>query len=68
MGLIEVVVILFVIGFLLWLFNTYGAKYVDPKFKTLINVVVIIAAVLWLLAMFFPGVWRHDIPINSLGR
>jgi len=50
MGLIELVLILIVIGVLLWLANTYLPM--DGKIKQIMNAVVVIAVVLWLIAIF----------------
>lgn len=54
MGLIEIVIVLIVVGLLLWVANNWLP--LDPKIKQILNVVVIIAVVLWLLAVFLPGV------------
>jgi ABC-type dipeptide/oligopeptide/nickel transport system permease subunit len=51
MSLLALVLILIVIGVLLGLLNRYGAEYIDAKFVKLINIVVIIAVVLWLLTV-----------------
>lgn len=53
MPLFQVVVALIIIGVLLWLANTYIPM--DPKIKSILNVVVVIAVVLWILYLFFPG-------------
>ena len=53
--LVSVVITLIVVGVLLWLVNTYIPM--DAKIKQVLNVVVIIAVVLWLLQAF--GVWGH---------
>jgi hypothetical protein len=50
MSLISLVVILIVVGVLLWAANTYIPM--DQKIKTIMNVVVVIAVVLWLLRAF----------------
>jgi predicted membrane protein len=50
MSLISVVIVLIVIGFLLWLINTY-IPMASP-IKTILNAVVIIAIILWLLSAF----------------
>lgn len=52
MPLIQVLVILIVIGFLLWLANSYIPM--DSKIKQIINIVVVIVVILWLLSLFFP--------------
>ena len=50
MSLVGLVVTLIVVGVLLWLVNTYIPM--DPKIKQILNVVIVIAVVLWLLAAF----------------
>jgi hypothetical protein len=50
MSIVSVVIVLCVVGVLLWLVNTYLPM--QPPFKTLVNAVVVIAAVLWLLSAF----------------
>lgn len=53
MPLINVVLVLIAIGVLLWLANTYIPM--DPKIKQILNVVIIVAVVLWLLAIVLGG-------------
>ena len=48
--MISIIVTLIIIGVLLWLANTYLPM--DPKIKTILNVVVVILVVLWLLNAF----------------
>ena len=50
MSLISLVIVLIVVGVLLWAANTYIPM--DPKIKTIMNVVVVIAVILWLLSAF----------------
>jgi hypothetical protein len=50
MSLISVVIVLIVVGVLLWAANNYIPM--DGKIKTIMNVVVVIAVVLWLLSAF----------------
>lgn len=50
MTLISLIVTLVVVGVLLWLVNQYVPM--DPKIKTILNVIVVIAVVLWLLQSF----------------
>jgi hypothetical protein len=50
MTLISLVITLIVVGVLLWLVNTYVPM--DDKIKNILNVVVIIAVVLFLLQAF----------------
>jgi hypothetical protein len=48
--LINLIVTLIVVGLLLWLVNNYIPM--DSKIKSILNVVVVIAVVIWLLRMF----------------
>jgi len=57
MSLVSVIIGLIVAGFLLWLVNTYLPM--DQKIKSILNVVVVIAVVLWLLNAF--GVLGGDV-------
>ncbi|MDP2355428.1 MAG: Thivi_2564 family membrane protein, partial [Beijerinckiaceae bacterium] len=50
MPLVNLVITLIVVGVLLWLVNTYIPM--DHKIKRILNVVVVIAVVLWLLQAF----------------
>jgi predicted membrane protein len=50
MSLISIVLVLIIIGFLLWLINTYIPM--AGSIKTILNVVVIIAVIVWLLSAF----------------
>lgn len=50
MPLISIVLTLIVVGVLLWLVNSYIPM--DGKIKNILNVVVVIAVVLWLLQVF----------------
>lgn len=50
MTIISLIVVLVVIGVLLWLVNAYIPM--DEKIKKIMNVVVLIATVLWLLSVF----------------
>lgn len=56
MSLISVVITLIVVGVLLWLVNTYIPM--DGKIKSILNVVVVIAVILWLLFGF--GILGHS--------
>ncbi len=55
MSLLTLVVSLIVVGVLLWLVNTYIPM--DGKIKKILNIVVVIAVVLWVLAAF--GILGH---------
>ncbi|MEJ8819041.1 Thivi_2564 family membrane protein [Lacibacter sp. H407] len=50
MPLLTIVVVLIVAGVLLWLINTYIPM--DRKIKNILNIVVVIAIVIWLLKAF----------------
>ena len=50
MPLMYLVGILIVVGVLLWLVNTYIPM--DPKIKSILNAVVVIAVVIYLLQVF----------------
>lgn len=50
MPLINLVVTLIVVGVLLWLVNNYIPM--DGKIKQILNVVIVIAVVIWLLQAF----------------
>jgi hypothetical protein len=62
---INLVITLAVIGLLLWLFNTYVPC--DGKIKKIINIVVVVAVVIYLLNVF--GILGgSDIPVPHLRR
>jgi hypothetical protein len=50
MSLITVVVVLIVVGLLLYMINNYIPM--DRKIKSILNIVVVIAVVIWLLQAF----------------
>jgi ABC-type long-subunit fatty acid transport system fused permease/ATPase subunit len=56
MSLVTVVLTLIVVGVLLWLVNAYIPM--DGKIKQILNIVVVIAVILWLLYGF--GVLGHS--------
>jgi hypothetical protein len=56
MPLLSLVITLVVVGVLLWLVNTYIPM--DGKIKQILNVVVVIAVVIWLLYAF--GILSHS--------
>jgi len=55
MSLLSLVITLIVVGVLLWCVNTYIPM--DAKIKQILNIVVVIAVVLWLLNAF--GLFSH---------
>lgn len=58
MDILHVVVVLIVLGVILGLINAYLPM--DPKIKQIMNIVILIAVILWLLSVFVPGFgnWR----------
>jgi hypothetical protein len=50
MPLLTIVIVLIIAGVLLWLINTYIPM--DRKIKNILNIVVVIAIVIWLLKAF----------------
>jgi hypothetical protein len=50
MPLINLVISLVVVGLLLWLVNNFIPM--DSKIKSILNIVVVVAVVLWLLSAF----------------
>jgi hypothetical protein len=50
MPLIHLVIVLIVVGVLLWAVNRYIPM--DHKIKSILNVVIVIAVILWLLQVF----------------
>ncbi|MGC8536838.1 MAG: Thivi_2564 family membrane protein [Rhizomicrobium sp.] len=50
MPIINLVIVLIAVGVLLWFVNTYIPM--DRKIKNVLNIVVVIAVVLWLLQVF----------------
>jgi len=56
MPLIQIIVVLIVVGFLLWLVNTLIPM--DAIIKKILTIVVVLAIVLWLLSAFglLPGI------------
>ncbi len=50
MDLLSLIIVLIVIGVLLWAVNAFIPM--DPKIKQILNVVVVIAVVLFILSLF----------------
>lgn len=55
MSLITVIVTLLVVGFVMWLINTYVPM--SAGMKKLLNIAVVVIVILWLLAGF--GILSH---------
>lgn len=53
MTLLTLVVVLIVIGMMLWLANSHIPM--DGKIRSILNIAVVVAVVLWLLSVF--GLW-----------
>lgn len=52
MGLVGLVLGLIIVGLLLGALNRYGGPYMQPWILTVINVVVVVAVILYLLSAF----------------
>jgi type IV secretory pathway TrbL component len=63
MPLISLIVVLIAVGVLLWAVNAYIPM--DPKIKNIMNVVVVIAVVLWLLQAFGVLGSMHTIRVGA---
>ena len=50
MALVPILIVLVVVGFLLWIINTYIPM--AGSIKTILNAVVVIAVIIWLLTAF----------------
>jgi Na+-translocating ferredoxin:NAD+ oxidoreductase RnfA subunit len=50
MSLLTIVIVLIVTGVLLWLVNNYIPM--DGKIRRILNIVVVIAVIIWLLKVF----------------
>lgn len=50
MDLVQFVIVLIVVGFLLWMVNNYIPM--DRKIKQILNIVVVVAVVLWIGSLF----------------
>jgi hypothetical protein len=53
MSILYIILAIAICGLVLWLINTYLPM--DPRFKKILNIVAIIALIIWLLKVF--GVW-----------
>lgn len=60
MSLITIIIVLVIVGFLLWLINTYVPM--AGSIKTILNAVVVIFVILWLLSVF--GVFHTGTNLN----
>lgn len=60
MPIIQVAIVLIVVGMLLYAANRFLPM--DPKVKQILNAVVLVLLVLWLLALFVPGLWDVRVP------
>ncbi|RAR49806.1 Thivi_2564 family membrane protein [Flavobacterium lacus] len=50
MPILNILIVLIIVGFLLWVVNTYIPM--DKKIKSIFNLVVVIAVIIWLLKVF----------------
>jgi len=62
MPIVEIVIVLIVVGVLMWLAHTYIPMH--PPIRTVLDIVVILALVLWLIGLFFPGFWNLRLPLR----
>jgi hypothetical protein len=53
MSLVSLVLVLIIIGVLLYLINNYIPM--DAKIKKIINIVVVVAVIIWILGLFVGG-------------
>ncbi len=66
MTLVSLVITLIVVGVLLWAVNRFGAEFIDGKILRIINVVVIVAVVLWLIGVLFGFHGLSDIRVPEI--
>ena len=66
MPLISLVITLAVVGVLLWALNQFGGEYIAAPILKLINVVVIVACVLYVLFAFLGGGHVGDMRVPTL--
>ena len=64
--MVHVVIVVIVVGVLLWVVNSYVPM--DGKVKQILNIVVIIALVLWLLSVFGVLDYFGGTPVPHLHR
>lgn len=50
MPILNILIVLIIVGFLLWIVNSYVPM--DKKIKSIFNLVVVIAVIIWLLKVF----------------
>jgi hypothetical protein len=62
MTLISLVVTLIVVGVLLWMVNQYIPM--DANIKKILNIVVVVAVIIWLLSAFGVLGSMHDIRVG----
>lgn len=67
MSLLSLIVTLLIVGVLLWLLNTYAVGFVDGKILRIINVVVVVAVILYVLFAFLGTGRVHDIQVPRVG-
>ena len=62
MSLITLVIVLVVVGLFLWAVNNYIPM--DAKIKQILNIVVVVAVIIWLLSIFLSGSNVPDIRVG----
>jgi hypothetical protein len=55
--MISILIALVIVGFLLWLVNTYVPM--DGRFKQIFNVLAIVVVVVWVIRALVPGVFPY---------
>lgn len=63
MSLLSLILVLVIIGVMLWLINNYVPM--DNKIKKILNVVVVVAVIIWVAGIFLGG-W-HGIESIRIG-
>jgi hypothetical protein len=72
MSIIGIIIVLVVAGVVVYLLNTLVPM--DPRFKTAINAAIGLALFIWVVSIFFPGVFggsfngcsRVDAPVTPV--
>jgi type IV secretory pathway TrbL component len=64
MPLVNLIVVLIIVGVLLWAVNNYIPM--DGKIKQILNIVVVVAVVIWLLGAFGVLSGAHDVRVGSI--
>jgi len=63
MDLLTICVVLIVVGVLLWLVNSYIPM--QPSIKKILNIVVVVALIIWLLSAFGAFHYLGNVHLNT---